>query len=231
VLAVLVWVALDAQPWAPRIWATLLLVPLPVAAAYQLRLVENPESLPRMPLYVSSAVSLWLLALVTAGVVWVSPLDWSALRFVRGPLGPTAAWSVGITAAGVALLGLARSLGIRESPILRRLLPATRREKLAFSGLSLTAGFCEELVFRGFLIAVMLDAWGSAILAVALSSVAFGWMHAYQDVAGAARAALLGVLLALPVVLFGSVVPSMIAHTAIDIVGGILLQKRLAPVE
>jgi len=92
---------------------------------------------------------------------------------------------------------------------------------------SLTAGSCEELVFRGFLISLLVNAWGSPALAVVLSSAAFGWMHAYQEPGGAIRAALLGAALALPVVLYGSVIPSMIAHTAIDVISGILLQKRL----
>jgi membrane protease YdiL (CAAX protease family) len=55
----------------------------------------------------------------------------------------------------------------------------------------------------------------------------FGIMHAYQDVGGAARAAILGAVLAVPVVLTGSIVPAMVAHAAIDLTSGLLLARWL----
>ncbi len=139
------------------------------------------------------------------------------------------AWAAAATAGGVGIMLAARALGVRESAFLRRLLPASGSEKVAFAGLSLSAGFGEELVFRGFLLVALRIAWGSQILALLVSSVAFGWMHAYQHPAGAMRAGLLGSLLAIPLVLSGSIWPSMIAHSAIDIIGGLLLRRRLLP--
>jgi membrane protease YdiL (CAAX protease family) len=218
---------LQGQPWPARIWAALLLVPIPMAASWQVKLIENPDELPRMPLYLSSAVSLWLLAAVTFVVAIVSEPGTARLRLAGLPWAPTLGWAAACALAGVVGLVLARTLRIQESRILRRLLPVTRREKLAFAGLSLTAGVCEELVFRGFLLDALATTWRSPLLAVAVCSAVFGWMHAYQEAKGAIRAATLGAILAAPVVLTGSVIPSMIAHTTIDVVGGIFLQKRL----
>jgi membrane protease YdiL (CAAX protease family) len=72
-------------------------------------------------------------------------------------------------------------------------------------------------------------AWHSALLAVLIGSAVFGWMHAYQQSRGAVRAGVLGAMLAVPAVLSGSVLPSMIAHAAMDIISGLFLRHRLAP--
>jgi len=48
------------------------------------------------------------------------------------------------------------------------------------------------------------------------SSVAFGLAHCYQGWSGMIRAGLLGALLAYPVVRYGSLYPSMLAHWMID---------------
>lgn len=222
------FVLLRELPLAARLWASLLLAPIPVAATRQLAHIGDPESLPRIPLYLSSLVSLWMLAGVTALVAWLSGIGLADLGVVARPWAGTLLRAAGLTAIGVALIAAARAIGIRESPLLRRLLPETSREKAVFAALSVTAGSCEELVFRGFLLHVLWSVSGSAVLAVGLNAAVFGWMHAYQEPAGAVRAALLGILLSVPVVTGGSILPSVVAHAAIDVIGGILLPRRLA---
>jgi membrane protease YdiL (CAAX protease family) len=133
-------------------------------------------------------------------------------------------WSAGTVVAGLTLIMIARVSGIEESPMLIHLLPVTARERVAFVGVSLTAGFCEELVFRGFLIATLGAATGSTPLAILLSSGVFGLLHAYQRPSGAVRAAALGALLAAPLIATGSIVPAMIAHATLDLIGGLLLR-------
>ena len=59
------------------------------------------------------------------------------------------------------------------------LLPSTTEERVGFLGLSVTAGLCEEFLFRGYLIWVLapyLGWWGAA----AFSRLSFGVVHAYQ---------------------------------------------------
>jgi membrane protease YdiL (CAAX protease family) len=224
--AVAVWIATAGQPGLVRAWAVSVSVLLPLAAIKQVSMIGEPEALPRIPAYLSSIISLWILAGLTAGVFRLAGLGSAELRLVMMPPLPFLAWSVAPTAAGVAVLLLARRLGVRESALLLRLLPETPAEKQVFAGLSVTAGFCEELVFRGFLLYVLSQPFGTAG-AIVFSSAVFGLSHAYQDARGAARAGLLGVLLALPPVLSGSLWPSIIAHTAIDLIGGLLLKDRL----
>ena len=115
----------------------------------------------------------------------------------------------------------------REAPVLRELLPVSGPERSLFVALSATAGICEEIVFRGFLIHALTLATGSVTLALLLSSCVFGVVHAYQSPLGAVRAALLGALLALPLVFHGSIVPAILAHTLIDILSGLWLARWL----
>ena len=226
VAAVGIWYLLHGVAGPVRLWAVTLCVLLPILAIVQVGAIGDPDALPRIPAYISSIVSLWLIAALTAVVARVGDIDAGRLRLVPLAWGAAVAWTLAATAAALGLLLLANRLGIRESPLLLRLLPVNRAEKQIFAGLAITAGFCEELVFRGFLLHVLAGPLGTAG-AVAASSIVFGLAHAYQEPGGAARAGLLGVVLAVPVVLSGSLWPSMIAHTAIDVISGILLRDRL----
>jgi membrane protease YdiL (CAAX protease family) len=67
-----------------------------------------------------------------------------------------------------------------------------------FVVLSLTAGVCEEVLFRGafvWTLAPTLTWWGAA----AVSVVAFGFVHAYQGKKGIVRAAMFGAVMTLVV--------------------------------
>jgi membrane protease YdiL (CAAX protease family) len=114
-----------------------------------------------------------------------------------------------------------------ETPLLQHLIPQTWVEKLVYVGVCLTAGICEELVFRGFLIAALNAATGSLPLAVVLSAGAFGVAHAHQDAAGAMRATLLALVLSVPLLVTGSLYPGIAAHAIVDLLGGLWLSKWL----
>lgn len=220
------WLATGVLSTPVRVWTLAITLVLPLVSVWQVGAIGDPDTLPRIPAYISSIVSLWLLAGVTATVARFGGLR--AEQLSLGALDWTAffAWSAGQVVVSVAILALASRLGIRESALLIRLLPESPAEKQVFAGLSVTAGFCEEIVFRGFLLFVLAQPFG-AIGAVAITSAVFGLSHAYQDARGAGRAGLLGVVLALPPVLSGSLWPSIFAHTIIDLIGGIFLKDKL----
>ena len=221
------WLLLKELHWAARLWTAFLLVPLPVLAMAQLPPIEEAGELPRVPVYVSSTFSLWILTLLTAVAVRVAGISAADIGVVVPSLTTLLVWAGGLTAVGLAVILAAAAVGIRESAILRQILPVNGREKAYFAGLSLTAGFCEELVFRGFLLFAVTVASGSIAIGAIVATAVFGLMHAYQDPMGALRASLLGVVLLIPVVVTGSVVPSMVAHAAIDLIAGILLKDYL----
>jgi membrane protease YdiL (CAAX protease family) len=200
---------------------------LPPLLILQARAVGQLQHLSRSSIYASSAVSLWLLAGLTLVVVALAGTPFAFIGFVWPGMAETLVWTILVLSFGLALLVAAHAAGLRESDFLRRILPATPDEKRAFVGLSLTAGICEELVFRGFLVFALVAASGSVLLALLVSSAVFGVLHAYQRPAGAVRAAALGALLALPLITTGSLLPGVLAHAGIDIIAGLWLREAL----
>jgi membrane protease YdiL (CAAX protease family) len=102
---------------------------------------------------------------------------------------------------------------------LRALIPYTATEYAWFRPLAVTAGICEEFLFRGYLVWV-LSAWIGLYPAAAVSMVVFGLGHAYQGPAFATRAFAAGVAMGLLALATRSVLPGMVLHAAIDLVGG-----------
>ena len=227
IASVVAWLQLAGVPPAARAWAVILLVPLPILLILQGRALSRLETLPRTEAYTSSIVSLWALALATAGISWVSGYGFTELGLVTLGAWRTVVLAGAMTLGGVAVLFVFRFAGVREPRMVRELMPVSGHDRLLFTGVSITAGICEEIVFRGFLIHVLYGATGSLAIALVLSSGVFGVAHAYQQPAGAVRAAVLGLILALPLVLHGSILPSIIAHAAIDILSGLWLSRYL----
>jgi membrane protease YdiL (CAAX protease family) len=98
-------------------------------------------------------------------------------------------------------------------------LPRTIGERSVFFALSVMAGCCEEVVYRGFVIAYLIPWfgwWGAALGSAAL----FGLAHAYQGAAGLVRTAALGLVMAAAYWSSGSLWPAVLVHAAIDLHGG-----------
>lgn len=223
-----VWLASGELAWPARAYLVVLLAILPPFAVAQANLVElEGAELPRVPIYLSSLVSLWFLGLLALGAgVWSGfGLDGLGLR----PLGTreVVAWTAGALGAAMVLAAVWRGLGLRETAVLEALLPRTGLERVFFVALSLSAGICEELVFRGFLIGALEAATGWTGFAVILSATVFGVVHAYQSRVGILRAGLLGLVLTVPYLATGSLIPSMLAHFLYDVVVGLWLADWL----
>jgi membrane protease YdiL (CAAX protease family) len=216
------------MPLLDAVTVAVLLVALPALAVAQARALRGSR-IPRLPAYASSAATLVLLGgwCVGLGLWRQGP---AAMGFVPMPLRLLAGWALVVTVAGIGvMLGfriVCGALGVEESPILRALLPRTGNERLAFAGLSVIAGLCEEVIFRGYALPVLAGVTG-VVAAGVLTSVAFGALHAYQGVLGVVRTAALGGILAWAFVAAGSVWPVVAAHTVLDLLGGIVLAERL----
>jgi uncharacterized protein len=225
--AVLVWLLSPELAWPARAWLALLLGPLPALMIAQARMLGDIAELPRRDVYLSSIASLWLLAGLTVAAARFGGMGPAELGFT--PVTPVAflAWTAALTAGGVAVLFAFRALGLRDGVVVRQLMPETAGERGLFVVLSITAGITEEIVFRGFVLHALLVAAGSWPLALLLSSGVFGVVHAYQQPVGALRAALLGALLAVPLLAGGSIYPAIAAHALIDVLSGLWLARYL----
>ncbi len=106
------------------------------------------------------------------------------------------------------------------------LLPHTPAEHRIFIVVSVTAGICEEILFRGFVMWYF-TVWTGPVPAVVASSLIFGFGHIYLSLAHVPRTALVGVIFALLVLATGSLWPVIIIHAALDLnSGGIAFRIR-----
>ena len=201
---------------------TLVLVAGVPALSYSTARNSKFRKIPRLGLYVSAVFSQWLLTVLALGVVFLIERQVFVKGFAVMPFGAALEWGAGIAAAALLTLGLVilcerRGWLPRESHLVYLLIPETPREKVwAVLILAPTAAFCEEFLYRGYLLAQMHDWLNSLLWAWVVSSVAFGLAHFYQGWSGMIRAGLLGALLAYPVVRWGSLYPAMLAHWMID---------------
>lgn len=97
-------------------------------------------------------------------------------------------------------------------------------EVLLWIGVSLAAGFVEELTFRGYLQRQLASRVGMP-LAILGQAAMFGLVHGYQGPAMMVGISVLGIAFGLLAWGRGSLVPGMVAHAAIDIFGGLQLLR------
>jgi len=98
-------------------------------------------------------------------------------------------------------------------------LPATAAERRWFAIVSVTAGICEELLFRGFLLHYFhVVPWRlNLTLALFVSALIFGAQHLYQGVAGVAQTIVFGFLLSLLFLLTGNLLAPIVLHAVMDL--------------
>jgi uncharacterized protein len=100
------------------------------------------------------------------------------------------------------------------------LLPRTTGERRLFTVVGVTAGVCEEWLYRGFFLAVVAALGGGGLPQAALVGVAagaFGLAHAYQGLTGVLTTGVLGGVMALLYLETGSLLLPVLLHAAIDL--------------
>ena len=88
--------------------------------------------------------------------------------------------------------------------------------------LSVTAGICEEAIYRGYLQRQFTALTKNVSLGIILSAAVFGMSHAYQGLGHAMQIGVLGAMSGILAHWRKSVRPGMIAHALQDIMGGLL---------
>lgn len=103
-------------------------------------------------------------------------------------------------------------------PDFTALVPANNRERFLWAAVAVSAGICEELVFRGWLLATLHSELGLAGLTLlVVSATIFGLAHIYQGAAGVVLTALVGAFFCVVYVKTGSLLVPILLHIAIDI--------------
>jgi len=191
---------------------------------FKKEVATNPSK--RMKYYKEVIAELWILTGVFIIGVWLVGISWNDLGFRAIELSP---YAYGIATGGFIALflpvALYRFMPKYQTQIdkqfdsIREFLPVTLKEKWMWVLLSLTAGVCEELLFRAFMfyyIPEMIPTISTWWI-VALSSIIFGLGHTYQGVKGVIVTSLMGVLFAKIYVLTNSIVICIIIHFLIDL--------------
>jgi uncharacterized protein len=223
-------------PWWHTALLVLLILALSFAGVRQLRTLGD------RPLHLVTNYSLsiayeWILAGL---VLWGLHLRKVPLLQLLGEHRPGArAWLADIGAAllywliaisALAVLGnvLVKISGSHIDPqkigaVTQKLAPTTAVEMLLFLMLSVSAGFCEELIFRGYLQQQFARMGHRLWIGVALSALVFGSAHGYEGIAGMLLITAYGAMFGVLALLRRGLRTGMIAHAWHDSVSGVAL--------
>jgi len=182
----------------------------------------------RLALYASTIAFQWCAVAIVAWRAWAHHFTAAqlGLLFHDKPHTILASFVGALTIAALQWLNLRRVGKIpRESrgrlqPMAERILPQSLVELLPYLALAITAGLCEEFLYRGFAMAVPAQVGLKSWAVVLLSSILFGLAHSYQGRGGVVMTFLIGLILGTSRIVYDSLVPAMLWHSAVDIVAG-----------
>jgi len=190
----------------------------------------DPAERPRLRLlqYRRAIAVQWLLVAALAALWVARHRPWSALGLV-----PRLTPGLGGVAFGtvIVLFYMLRERGkiLRDEEGLAEvrtrldhvqpLMPRTPIEFRWFFALSITAGVCEEALYRGYLLWYFQHGLG-LIPAAAASTVAFGIGHSYQGLRGVLTTGAAGAFLAAVYLVSGSLLMPMLLHALMDLHSG-----------
>lgn len=220
----------------------LMVVVLPIISMSSMRKLKRFADFGRLPdLTISNIVGALVLWLCAVGVSLTWLHQGGDIQGLGLTTPTTSAWVASIIVVLAAISVIAWSARrIQRHSTFRQgfidsmeyviaILPRTRRERNSFYLLSITAGICEEIIYRGFIFAYLLS-YMSTMSVVIVSSLLFGLAHSYQGFKGIPQTGLVGLALALLYVYTGSIWAPIILHAAIDLGYGYLswlaLQQR-----
>ena len=180
-------------------------------------------------LWSGSMILLWTLVAALVALWSFEARPWAALRLVTpegwrlwGSIGLVLTLATTSARTAVRIAGRRRPRRVKiGNPHVARLVPHGRTELGWWVATSLSAGFCEELVFRGYLIWAFQPMFG-LLGAAAFSVVVFAAGHAYQGAKGVFATGAVGSLLTLVVLISGSLLPAMALHALIDVGQGVV---------
>lgn len=190
------------------------------------------------PLYLETIVMQWVLLLYIAWGLWLRKRKlrdiiggrWDSVEAVAVDV----LIAIGFFIANMAVRAAAAAVILKFNSGLKAMSmegihkvaqaigPQNRWELLLFMAVALTAGICEEIMFRGYLQQQLAIWTGSTAMGVVLSAILFCVGHAYQGWFLAAQVGILGLMLGILAAWRKSLRPGMMAHGMQDIISGLL---------
>lgn len=195
------------------------------------------SSMQRLSLYASTIAFQWFAVAVVAWRAWAHGLTAWQLGLVVRHRNRIAIAAV----VGAATIAALQSLNLRRvgklppesrgpiQAISERILPQNTVELLPYLALVVTAGLCEEFLYRGFAMAALARLGLQSWAVVLLSSGLFGLAHSYQGRGGIVMTLLIGTILGSSRIVYDCLVPAIFWHTAVDVVAGTVGPRYLRP--
>ncbi|HYT18915.1 MAG TPA: CPBP family intramembrane glutamic endopeptidase [Candidatus Polarisedimenticolia bacterium] len=203
----------------------------------KLMAMPRVSTMERLSLYASTIAFQWFAVAVVGWRAWAQGFTVSQL----GLIVPDKSRILIAATVGTATIASLQWLNLRRmgkipvqargslQAIAERILPQSAVELLPYLALAMTAGLCEEFLYRGFAIAVLLHIGLQAWAVVLLSSVLFGLAHSYQGRGGVVLTLLIGLILGTSRLAYGSLMPAIFWHSAVDVVAGTAGPRYLTP--
>jgi membrane protease YdiL (CAAX protease family) len=195
----------------------------------KLMAMPHVGTMERLVLYASTIAFQWLAVAVVAWRAWAHGYTAEQLGLVIHDRTKILVASLvgAATIATLQWLNLRRMSRLPASSrgsmqaIAERILPHSTIELLPFLALAITAGLCEEFLYRGFAMAVLSRLGWPAWAAVLISSIFFGLAHLYQGRGGFFSTLVIGTVFGTGRIAYNSLVPVMFWHSAVDLVAGV----------
>jgi membrane protease YdiL (CAAX protease family) len=220
----------------------ILLLLIPWQSVKGIRLLDqavlhDPDA--RASFYRSAIASQWVLAILTLAILWNADADYVRKLFTL-TLSPDSLLVVGLATLAVMSQSplipairrqMERSETIRRTIYpLRNILPRTETEKSLWISVSMTAGICEEVLFRGFLFYYAQAVFGlESTGAIALSTAIFAIGHLYQGTQNMIRVAVVGAILGIVFAATQTLIFCIALHAFLDL--GALFMSDFVPAD
>ena len=193
----------------------------------------------KIQLYWANNLWLWMLCVAVAGVWWFNDRSWDLIG-LKSELQWPSGWPL-IVFVVFALLYVwdtfsevanqqHRDVTAENLQSELGFLPVTAYEYFHFIFLALTAGICEEFIFRGYFIRYFQCLLGSEetyTLAILLPALIFGAVHFYQGWHAVVKITAMAIMFGYVFVHTGSLWVLMMVHAFIDLLGGLIAWQLL----
>jgi uncharacterized protein len=231
-------------PFAPKtgglvapVWHTLLLVSIFLGitiagALFQRHAQSSSDALQQHPNVVPFFVSLIAVEWLLVYAVWAG-IRSRGVRLVDLIGGSWHSAKDILIDIGLAIIVWILWLGIQagvsrmvpnHAKYVSALFPQNPLEVVLWIATSLSAGFCEEVAFRGYFQSQFEAMTGSSVAGVALQAILFGISHGYQGLQAVVMIILFGFVFGILASWRKSLRPGMILHAWSDIYAGYLFQ-------
>ena len=195
--------------------------------------VLYPRLKSTLQIYIWNILALWSLS---AACIWTSRMNHLGLSDLGEQTGNPFRTLVvcGVVAAILLLvIGIQKAQKKKVSPErlekalegVKRLLPKNSTERVVWVIVSITAGVCEEILYRGWVLSLFGAALGSLWLGLLISSIVFGFAHAYQGRNAIFGTGVAGAVFGIVFVVSGSLIPGQLLHAAMDLNSGLAFGK------